>query len=210
MHLLRHALVVLALGIAACQKPCPICPQGPKGDTGPQGPKGDTGPQGSKGDTGPQGPQGRSPLLFFTRFGMNVTSPTVSTAYAYEGSNPASPLMNLNVEDTIPEHVITRSSKLKLTLMGNINWNGCSVTALMNFQPILRYSLDGGATYALHTTPGVAVHNGGTDFVLPLVLKVTAGQVLRVQLAIRFQQTPDWPTDCVTDFSTHGSFELLE
>lgn len=165
---------------------------------------------GPKGDKGETGPQGHSPLLFFTRASLNVTSPTVSTAYAYEGSNPASQLISLNVEDVIPEFMITRSSKYKLTLMGNINWNGCSTTAFINFQPMLRYSLDGGATYTQYAMPGIEVQNGGTDFVLPLVLKVTEGQVLRVQPTIRFQQPPNLPTDCVTDFSTQGSFELME
>jgi len=205
MHFLRHALVVLALNTAACQGP-----KGDTGPTGPQGPKGDTGPTGPQGPKGDTGSPGRSPLLFFTRFRTYVTSPTVSTAHTYEGSNPASPLMPLDMEDAIPEHVITRPSKFKLTLMGNINWNGCSVTSPINFQPVLRYSLDGGATYTQHAMPGIEVFNGGTDFVLPLVLKVTEGQVLRVQSAIRFQQNPSWPTNCMTDFYIQGAFELME
>jgi hypothetical protein len=191
----------------------PHGPPGPKGDpgpAGPQGPRGEQGPQGTPGERGETGPQGHSPLLFFSRASLNVTAPTVSTAYAYEGNNPASQLIPLDVEDVIPEYVITQSSKFKLTLMGNINWDGCSITAFINFQPVFRYSLDGGATYTQYATPGIEVPNGGTDYVLPLVLKVTPGQVLRVQPAIRFQQSGSLPTDCVSRFSARGTFELME
>ncbi len=212
---LQLIVFTLFFGVGAGCTPGPEGPEGHQGPVGPEGPAGPAGPPGQQGPAGPQGSKGDpgaagvSPLIFATLSNMAVSDPVVSMANSYEAGQPATALQKMPLSEAMPAINVMQASKLKVTMSGTINWDGCALEGI-NFEPRIRYSVDGGGKFNDAVGRGVQVDNRGTAFVFPTVLKVESGQTVKLEPWIRFQQSAQMPLDCVTGYSVSAVFDVME